>query len=77
MQGFLENRIYRCGCSILKAKAFHNNSVLFERLHGDGTPFDYCIGCGVKFDGDNVSWDYGKYPMHHDFNKALKVLEKC
>jgi hypothetical protein len=74
MKGFLENKIYRNGSTILKAKAYKGDKVLFARLNGDGSEFDYVMGSGVVFDGDNVSWLWGTYPMHHDWEKAEKLL---
>ena len=60
----------------LKLLAVKGRNAAFARLNADGSEFDYIIGKGCSFDTKNrtVSWCFGSYPMHHNYDRIIKQL---
>lgn len=60
----------------LKLIAVKGRNAAFARLNADGSEFDYIIGRECSFDtkGRTVSWCWGSYPMHHNYDRIIKQL---
>ena len=76
---FSNKPIFTNGTMKLKLIAKNGSNAVFARLNSDGTEFDYVIGKCCQLDTENmtVSWAWGSYPMHHDYNRIIKALGKC
>jgi len=63
----------------LKLIATKDNNAAFARLNKDGTEFDYVIGKSCTFNRKDrtVSWCWGSYPMHHNYDRIIKQLERA
>ena len=71
--------IFTNGDTRLKLIAIKDCNAVFERLNADGSGYDYIIGNVCNFDMENktVSWWFGSYPMHHDYDRILEQLERA
>lgn len=76
---FNDKPIFTNGSMRLKLIAKQGLCAAFARLNEDDSEFDYIIGKYCSWDTKNMSvhWAWGSYPMHHDYDKIIKQLEKC
>ena len=76
---FTKSEVYTNGNMKLKLIATKDNNAAFARLNDDGSEFDYIIGKVCSFDDKDrtVSWCWGSYPMHHDYDRIIKQLERA